>query len=305
MSETTGQTTTETEGSAAASTSVLGGAGSQEGQSASWIESLDQSYRTDPTISGIQAETMPEALNAMAKMTQNAQKLVGVEKWPALKAGATPEETRAWKSQHLGAPATREEYLPFKEYQTGIDEAGEPQLLAISEEDSALALDVAHELGLNQADAQKLAGTYAQKLQEAKVSNDKLLEDKLVNDMAGLRSELGNNYQVTLDSAESALNRLASQDLRTMLGNYPEITNNPEFIKIFAEVGLQMQSDRSVNGGRPPEPGNPVQAKAMIDEINRSPDYAKVLNGTSDPATATHLNGKMDSLYKIAYPGTR
>lgn len=297
-----GQDPQEQAGSGGNPSAVLGGAGSPQGDMP-WNSVLDESFRNDPTISSIKANNTAEALNAMAKMTINSQKLIGADKIPALKQGATPEEKRAWLSQHLGVPESRDKYESFKEVEIGVNDKGEPQVVEVDENVANRILDLASELGLDQGSAKKLAAEYIKDQQASKQAAEAQTNEVIANNLNALRQELGNDFQITIDTANVALNRLASPELINKIAENKLIANDPDFIKLFAGLGQQLMDDSSRNGGRPNLGSlDPATAKAEIQKIRGSEEYQKVLNGTANAAYKSQVEAQLDVLYKAAYP---
>jgi hypothetical protein len=268
-----------------------------------WKSVIDEAFRNTPTIQTLSAANMPEALNKMAQMTVNAQKLVGVEKIPALKDGSSPEDIRAWRQKYLGVPESREGYGELKQFTNGVDEAGNPVVVEIPEAISKRAVDLAEELGLDKKQAARLA----ERLTIAETEGTSALAESqqavIANNLARLREELGNNYQLAIDSANAALNNLGSPELVQKIAEHPLLANDSDFIKLFAGIGQQMMDDTARQGGRSAGiPTDPGAARARIDEIYRSEEWAAVSKGTASQSVQDHVSQQLDMLYRQAYP---
>jgi len=297
--ETTGQDPSGLGGSAPASAND--GAAGSLAPTSGWKDILESEFRNDPTIQNINAENTNDALNALAKQAIHAQKMVGVDRIPSLKPGATAEEQSTWRQEHLGVPKDAVDYSFSDKIALGNDESGNPVESDVPEGIMEAFRNLSHTNGLTQDQAEGALRDFLLADNEASLAN--LEEDQSVmrESMAKFADELGHDYKPTMDLAQDAYSRLVPETLQAKV---PEsLLNDPEFIRMFADFGKSLSDDR-VRGGN--VGGNdiyePAQALRAIQELEGSSGYKDLLNGQLDHDSSETLRDKRASLYKQAYP---
>ena len=297
--ETSGQEPSGLGGSAAASSSD--GAAGSLAPTTGWKDILESEFRNEPTIQNIRAENTNDALNALAKQAIHAQKMVGVDRIPALKPGATAEEQATWRQEHLGVPKDSADYTFGDKIVFGNDEAGNP---VESDEPEAMIeafRSLSHSQGLTQEQAAGALSEFLQADNSVSLSNAEVASVAMRESMAKFADELGHDYKPTMDLAQDAYNRLVPETLQAKV---PEsLLNEPEFIQMFADFGKSLSDDR-VRGGN--VGGNdiyePAQALRAIQELEGSSGYKDLLSGSLDHDASATIRDKRASLYKQAYP---
>lgn len=295
-----GQPQPSPEGSAPASAG-LGSAGSQD--TADWRISLNPDIRDNPTIRQIKAGTPGEALNSLASQLINAQKVIGGEKWPALRGTETPEQVTEWMRKHMGVPETADKYTLPEKIELRKNEKGEPVEVSVDPEDAKILRDLAIKNHLSPKQAEGvLSGYVSLKAQQAEAEQAALMET-IKSDLGRLAQEWGPEYRANMDAANMGYSRLVPPDVQELFSKYQEITNHPGVIKMFSELGRQIADD-SVRGPKAPG-GNdihsPSQARAAIDALEASEDYTKYLRGELNPHVADQLLSRRTDLYHKAY----
>lgn len=280
----------------------LGDAGSQNsGAAPSWRDSINAEFRNSPTIANIQTDSTPDAINSLASQLVNAQKMVGVDKIPKLKDGASTEEVAAWYQSNMNVPGGADKYNFGEEWQSGTTDDGKAVMTKFEDGQVDLMRSIAHKRNLTQDQA---TGAL-QDFMEAEVAKSAAGQDaqNTVNlaNMNKLKDAWGLNYENNMALAQSAFDQILPDELREVILKYPEITNHPDFIQHFMSMGEQSLDDSSRNpGAKAMSVSDPNQARAQIEEIKRSPAWDLVLKGDTS-AASKHLKTKMEGLYKTVY----
>ena len=295
----TGQEPTGLGGSAPAS-AASGAAGSLSATTG-WKGILEAEFRNDPTIQNIHAENTNDALNALAKQAIHAQKMIGVERIPSLKPGATAEERSAWRQEHLGVPKDSADYTFSSKVTFGNDEAGNPVESDVSEGLIEAFRALSHSQGLTQEQAAGALSEFLQADNAASVANAEVVSSAMRASMAKFADDLGHDYKPTMDLAQDAYNRLVPETLQAKVP--ASLLNDPEFITMFADFGKSLSDDR-VRGGN--VGGNdifePAQALRAIQELEGSRGYQDLLKGSLSNDASENIRERRASLYKQAYP---
>jgi hypothetical protein len=301
MSEENGQQNQEASGSEESS-GGLGGAGSQNTEPTGWKSALDAEFSGSPTIQNIKAETNSQAIQELAKQLVHAQKLVGVDKIPALKATASPEERSEWMQSHLGVPKEAAEYKFQQKLVVGEDEKGNPLEQEVSEATIERMRRIAHVSQLTPAQAE------AQLLEYVKLDAEdstKLAEEQqaaITAAMAGMADELGYDFKPTMDLANDAFSRLVPDELQSRIPD--ALKNDPDFIKMFADFGKNLKDDVSRGGSTSgTDVFEPAQALRAIQDLESSEPFKKLMSGdpTLSVTEAGNIKERRAKLYRMAY----
>lgn len=305
MSDTLGQQPTTTEGSVSASAG-LGAAGSQQAPTpnSSWLDSLDEPFRNDPTIRSIKAENSAQALNALANMTVNAQKLVGVEKIPALKPDMAQEAKVDWFQKYLGVPKDPSGYQFIDKFESSKDDNGEPVLSDIPPELTERARKLAHGAQLTPSQASEMYNAMVADHFTSEQSSQESLRLDIIKQMGELHNEWGAKFDSNMEVAKFAYERILPESLQEKFSEMPELLNNPDFIKMFEKIGRGMADDsiRGGSGSNDPSVSSPAQAISALRSLEGTEEWRSVLSGNADSMTTERLRMKREQLYRQAYP---
>jgi len=299
-----GQPNNDTPGSGSPPSGGLGQAGSPTPNS-DWINSLDEGLRTDPTITNLKAENAAEALNKLANMTINAQKLVGQNRIPQLSNEIPFEQKQDWFKQHLGSPIKADDYVFGEHVVSGKNEAGEDVKIEVDPALTAQVRAAAHAGALTPEQAAAVHNTLALQAANQTETSQKDLEAQIIKDLGELNQEWGPAYDANMATANFAYSRILPETVQKIINDLPQLTNHPDFIKTFEKLGRSMRDDtiRGDSGASDPGVQNSHQALSAIRQMEDSPEWKQVLAGTADAMTTERLQAKRTALYAVAYPG--
>jgi hypothetical protein len=296
-----------TDGSGSAPASApLGGLGSQAGITESqptndkpidWRTSISSDeIRNSPTISGLQAATAQEAIDKLASITVNAQKMIGVEKIPKLKEDASPEDRLNYMREHFGVPAEKDAY----DFGLGEDAPDDAKEVA------QLFQDMAFDNGLNKDQAKavydKLGEFFEGKSNAAKEAQ----EAQITEGLNQLRESLGERFESHLKQANAAADRLGGEELAKFLADNPAVSNNPAIINAFQKAASMMMEDAPAGLNSSYATGK--GGEAAIQQFENSPEWKglmrKMLNNSATPAEQNEYNRMLEQrnlLYENAF----
>tara|TARA_R110000803_G_scaffold38892_2_gene83975 strand:+ start:2283 stop:3194 length:912 start_codon:yes stop_codon:yes gene_type:complete len=267
----------------------------------SWKDTLEKEYQTDPTIQNIKAGNSIEALNALAKQAINAQRMIGVDRIPALKVGASSQERAEYRQEHFGVPTESSAYTFNDKIVLGQDENGVDVETVIPEHTIEAVRRMAASSGLDPEQASIMLNEFVTIEEQSRIASEEDAEKGQREGLAIFAQELGLDFKPTMDLAQDAYNRLVPETLQAKIPG--SLLNDPEFIAMFSDFGKSL-SDDTTRGGN--IAGNdvyePAQALRAIQDLEMTVDYKGLLAGTLDMLPAENLRTKRADLYRQAYP---
>lgn len=285
--------TTGTSSPATARTTVLGGSGGQEPTTQTppagdWSASLPEDLRGLVKTKGWKG--IDEALGSYA----NLERLVGGEKVVVPGADAKPEDWDAFFTK-AGRPAKAEDYK--------IDRPKElPSGFPYNDQLAEAFKPVAHKLGLLPAQVQGLHQFLVEQnvgmFQAASEARTKAGEQGL----AQLKQEWGKDFDQKGALAARAVKEFGGPDLAKWMDE-TGLGDNPNFIKLFANVGAALGESGLVGGGGGGGGGattSPAQAVAEIERLMADKSFQRDLTGDSGPAAKKAAQERWDRLNTTA-----
>jgi hypothetical protein len=127
---------------------------------------------------------------------------------------------------------------------------------------------VARELNLTNEQAQKLAETYANRMQQdlqRQQENWKRTTEEWVGAIKADKEIGGQNFDVSVRHAQAALNKFGSAELRAQM-DATGMGNHPELVRVFARIGKAMAEDTFVQSSRDGVQADP--AKKLFPSMN-------------------------------------
>jgi len=127
--------------------------------------------------------------------------------------------------------------------------------------------NLAHQLGLNNEQAQHLYNAYVESIDGMQNQDAQAFEQFEVENLKALQTEWGDNFNGNLELARRAFMNFATPEAvevieKTGLGNHPEI------LKVFSQIGSMLQEDSVLPGSSQAVLGgmNPATAQQSINE---------------------------------------
>lgn len=231
--------------------------------SKSWLESLPEDIRQDPSL---QLFKEPAAL---AKSWVNAQKMIGADKVVIPGEKATEEEWNAFH-QKLGRPASADKY-EFKL----------PEGIKLDESLAKSVKEVAFKAGLNPKQLQALVEWDANNKIEAAKGQGADKDAEMRSALDAYQTKLGgeDKFNATIDKARVAVKTLADPEMVEFLRN-TGMGSHPAVIAHFAKMADMMAEDKVRDGTSIPLSQNdPAAIQKEIDTIEEK--MFKDLNSAS------------------------
>jgi hypothetical protein len=225
--------------------------GASSGDGKSWLDSLPEDLRKDPSL---QLFKTPDAL---AKSYVNAQKLVGVDKVVIPNEKSTEEEVNAFY-QKLGRPESADKY-----------ELKLPQGAQLDEGFAKSLKDIAFKSGLSGKQLNELANWYTGAAGEAVKASEAKELNTLRDSLNAYEQKVGGSEKMKLrmDQAKTAVRTLANDELKKFLVD-SKLGSRPEMIEFFASLHGMMSEDKIRDGtGVSFQNEDPVVIQKQIDEI--------------------------------------
>lgn len=275
-------------GSADAGAGGVPAGGATEGSSAGamdWRASLDETLRADPTLADI------KDLNGLAKSYVHAQRMIGKDKISIPQEGADVAEWDAFY-ERLGRPGDGN----YKLDPAGLMPADlpfDPQVLDRFKK-------VFHAAGLNQKQAEGVFKNYLEYVGEVHKNNLEGVEQQRQGWVNDLRKEFGRAFDERVDLAVRAVETFGGQEFMKWL-DQTGMGDHPMFVKMFAQIGQQMQEALATPGQSRGWTMTPDTARQEIARMQRDDQFMKAY---MTPGATGHAEAvkKMQDLFGFAYP---
>ncbi len=208
-----------------------GDAGGGGGDGKSWLDSLPDDVKSDPSLKVF------KDVSGLAKSFVNAQKMIGADRVVLPNDKSTDEE---WSSfyQKLGRPESAEKY-EIK----GVD--GKPIESSVTKSFKETAFN----LGLSPKQVAGLAEWNAGTLSEAQKSEETAKTNEVRDSIKAYEEKLGGSekYKARVDEARVAVRALATPELSELLKT-SGLGSRPEMIEFFAQLKGMMSEDKIRDG---------------------------------------------------------
>jgi len=197
----------------------------------SWKEAISEDLRNDPNISKF------TELEALAKSYVNATRMIGQDKVAVPNNNSTEDQ---WNEVYnkLGRPESPDKYkLEVKSDVVPLDESA---IKSFAEN--------AHQLGLNNKQAQGILEFYKNSMEGSAQQNQVDMETAQAQAEQELRKEWGSNYESNIKKAGAvAKANMDANILDMQLKDGTRLGDHPAIIKGFANIANLMSEDKLVS----------------------------------------------------------
>lgn len=219
-------------GAAAQSVGDSGGqSGGSGGDAKSWLESLPDDVKSDPSLKVF------KDVGGLAKSYVNAQKMIGADRVVLPNEKSSDEEWNAFY-QKLGRPESAEKY-----------EIKGPDGKPIESDVTKAFKDTAFKLGLSPKQVAGLAEWNSGQLTEAQKAQETAKTNEVRDSIKAYADKLGGDekYKARVDQARVAVRALANPELSEFLKT-SGLGSRPEMIEFFAQLHGMMGEDKIRDG---------------------------------------------------------
>jgi hypothetical protein len=237
------------------------------------ITLLPEDLQTAPSVTKFAKDGKVNVANVI-KSYSELEKMMG-ERVKIPGENASVEEIQEFRRK-LGVPESIDEYGIFDE---------------IDPEDYAAIVKAAHEEGVTPRQFQRLMKESSEK---ARARLEKLFTESQTKAEEVLRAEWGDKYEYNLANAKRAMQELAPEGFQELVEKNPAIGNNPDVIKMFSTLWLNMK-EAAFHTNRASLTPEDIDRKIV--EIESDPAY----HDRSSPKWE-YLRKERTRLYKIKYP---
>jgi hypothetical protein len=253
-----------------------------------FLTALPEEYRADPVFGNF------NSVNDLAKSYKSAATLVGMDKNYVLPLPKedTPE---AWAPiwDKLGRPESADKY-----------EISAPEGVQFDDGMTAKLKEVAHANGISAKAFKALAEVYGSE-QAGMISTMTAQSEQQVTEWkTQLKSEFGEAYDDKISLAQEAVAKFGGDEAKEFFAKNPQFGNNPLFVKMFANLGSQIQGDTipSQSVGNTSGRLTPAEAQMEIAKMNADPDVFKSMYDNKHPMHKANLE-RRQKLFEAANAG--
>ena len=223
----------------------------------SWKEAIPEDLRNDPNISKF------TELEALAKSYVNATRMIGQDKVAVPNNNSTDDQ---WNEVYdkLGRPESPDKYkLEVKSDVVPLDEGA---IKSFSEN--------AHQLGLNNKQAQGILEFYKNSMEGSAQQNQIDMETAQANAEQELRKEWGRAYEDNIKKAGAvAKANMDANILDMQLKDGTRLGDHPAVIKGFANIANLMSEDKLVS----------TESENVSQGIDYDAEISKIVNDRDGP----------------------
>ena len=221
-------------------------------QPTSWLESLPQDMRADPSLATI------KDIPTLAKNYVETKRALGTEKLPKPQKNWTDKEYSEFYNA-LGRPPEPDKY---SDPSIKLDES-----IPVDQEKMKAAKAQSHKLGLTDSQAKGILEYYFNATNnEVKASKESQMAALSAADSA-LRKDWGQKYDMNVELAKAAANKFAEPELVQKYGN------DPKFLAFLAKVGQGMMEDSATGRGDGNILPTDLNAKREIMKMKADPEF--------------------------------
>jgi hypothetical protein len=223
----------------------------------SWKEAIPEDLRNDPNISKF------TELEALAKSYVNATRMIGQDKVAVPNNNSTEDQ---WNEVYnkLGRPESPDKYqLDAKSDVVPLDESA---IKSFAEN--------AHQLGLNNKQAQGILEFYKNSMEGSAQQNQVDMETAQANAEQELRKEWGRAYEDNIKKAGAvAKANMDANILDMQLKDGTRLGDHPAIIKGFANIANLMSEDKLVS----------TESESVSQGIDYDAEISKIVNDRDGP----------------------
>ena len=223
----------------------------------SWKEAIPEELRNDPNISKF------TELEALAKSYVNATRMIGQDKVAVPNNNSTDDQ---WNEVYdkLGRPESPDKYqLDIKSEAVPLDEGA---IKSFAEN--------AHQLGLNNKQAQGILEFYKNSMEGSLQQNQVDMETAQANAEQELRKEWGRAYEDNIKKAGAvAKANMDANILDMQLKDGTRLGDHPSVIKGFANIANLMSEDKLVS----------TESENVSQGIDYDSEISKIVNDRDGP----------------------
>jgi len=223
----------------------------------SWKEAIPEDLRNDPNISKF------TELEALAKSYVNATRMIGQDKVAVPNNNSTDDQ---WNEVYdkLGRPESPDKYkLEVKSDVVPLDESA---IKSFAEN--------AHQLGLNNKQAQGILEFYKNSMEGSAQQNQVDMETAQAQAEQELRKEWGSNYESNIKKAGAvAKANMDANILDMQLKDGTRLGDHPAIIKGFANIANLMSEDKLVS----------TESENVSQGIDYDAEISKIVNDRDGP----------------------
>ena len=223
----------------------------------SWKEAISEDLRNDPNISKF------TELEALAKSYVNATRMIGQDKVAVPNNNSTEDQ---WNEVYnkLGRPESPDKYqLEVKSDVVPLDESA---IKSFAEN--------AHQLGLNNKQAQGILEFYKNSMEGSAQQNQVDMETAQANAEQELRKEWGRAYEDNIKKAGAvAKANMDANILDMQLKDGTRLGDHPAIIKGFANIANLMSEDKLVS----------TESESVSQGVDYNAEISKIVNDRDGP----------------------
>lgn len=263
-----------------------------EAPSFSWREHLPDDIQNDPSLQTIHGTTEREIISALAKVTVNAQKVIGLDKISIPGKDASDEEQRLYMTR-LGCPETPDGYVAPTE---NIGEKFDVELFNSAREE-------AHRLGMTPGQLAGMSRFLDKRQDEAREATATATATQIQEWETAIQKEHGEAFSQNTAMAKAIIHEYGGDEMEALLEERG-LGSHPALFNMLTKVARALGEDEVVGqGGTHQFVNNPRQARDEWAALQLDEKFMAIYQ-TDGVAGHKEAVSRVQGLFKLMHPDT-
>ena len=269
------------------SETLVTGGQPQGGAATTWVDTLPQELRGNPSLAQFQGKTWEEVGPTIAKSYVETKSMIGADKILKPSEKWTDKEYDAFYNQ-LGRPEAPDKYT--------MPEVKMPEGLKLDDAKIAERKALYHKAGLTDKQAKALIEADLTFVKSSYEADKQSTESAKLTAESALKQEWGDKYQANIELARSVVAKFGDEQIVRYVEE-SGLGNDPRLIKLLAKAGQGLMEDRATGKGTTEIAPNAAQAMSEINQLKADKEFMdKFVSGDK------YAVQKFNYLHTVAYP---
>ena len=268
-------------------TLVTGGQPAAQPAATTWVDTLPQELRGNPSLAQFQGKTWEEVGPTIAKSYVETKSMIGADKMlkPSEKWGE--KEYGDFYSQ-LGRPETPDKY--------SMPDVKMPEGLKMDEAKIAERKAIYHKAGLSDKQAKALIEADLTFVKSSYEADQQSTQSAKLSAESSLKQEWGDKFQANIELARSVVAKFGDEQFTRYIEE-SGLGNDPRLIKMLAKAGQGLMEDRATGKGTTEISPSAAHALAELTQLKGDKEFMDKFVGGDKYAVQ-----KFNYLHTVAFP---
>jgi len=252
-----------------------------------WVDTLPQELRGNPSLAQFQGKTWEEVGPTIAKSYVETKSMIGADKILKPSEKWTDKEYNDFYSQ-LGRPEAPDKY--------SMPDVKMPEGLALDDAKIAERKALYHKAGLSDKQAKALIEADLTFVKSSYEADQQSTQSAKLSAESTLKQEWGDKYQANIELARSVVAKFGDDQFVRYIEE-SGLGNDPRLVKMLAKAGQGLMEDRATGKGTTEISPSAAHALAEITQLKGDKEFMdKFVSGDK------YAVQKFNYLHTVAFP---